>query len=37
MMPREAEECVEMSLSILERRRSQVELQETRSKGTVNA
>jgi len=35
MMPREAEERVEMSLSILESRRSQVELQETRSKGTV--
>ena len=37
MTPREAEECVEMSLSILEGRRSQIELQETRSKGTVKA
>jgi hypothetical protein len=37
LTPREAEECVEMSLSILESRRSQVELQETRSKGTVKA
>jgi hypothetical protein len=35
MTPREAEECVEMSLSILERRKSQVELQKTRSKGTL--
>ena len=37
MTPREAEECIEMSLSILERRTSRVELQETRSKGTVKA
>jgi hypothetical protein len=37
MTPREAEECVEMSLSILERRKSQIELQETRSKGTLKA
>jgi hypothetical protein len=37
LTPREAEECVEMSLSILEGRRSQVDLQETRSKGTVKA
>ena len=37
LTPREAEECVEMSLSILERRQSGVELQETRSKGTVKA
>jgi hypothetical protein len=37
LTPREAEECVEMSLSILERRHSRVELQETRSKGTVKA
>jgi hypothetical protein len=35
LTPREAEECVEMSLSILQRRGSRVELQETRSKGTV--
>jgi hypothetical protein len=35
--PREAEECIELSLSILERRQSGVELQETRSKGTVKA
>ena len=33
--PREAEECIELSLSILEGRRSQTELQETRSKGSV--
>jgi hypothetical protein len=37
MTPREAEECIEMSLSILELRRSRVELQETRSKGTLKA
>jgi hypothetical protein len=37
LTPREAEECVEMSLSILEGRRSEIELQETRSKGTVKA
>ena len=35
MSPREAEECIELSLSILERRTSGVELQETRSKKTV--
>ena len=37
LTPREAEECIELSLSILERRESRVELQETRSKGTVKA
>jgi len=35
--PREAEECVELSLSILERRHSRAELQETRSKGSVGS
>ena len=35
MTPREAEECIELSLSLLERRTGQVELQETRSKGTL--
>jgi hypothetical protein len=33
--PREAEECIELSLSILEHRHSQAKLQETRSKGSV--
>jgi hypothetical protein len=37
MTPREAEECIELSLSILDRRASTVELQETRSKKTVKA
>jgi len=37
MSPREAEECVEMSLAILEKRTSQVQLQETRSKRSVKA
>ena len=35
MTPEEAAEGVEMSLSILERRRSQVELQRTRSKASI--
>ncbi len=35
MTPREAEEVIEMSLSLLEHRESKVELQETRSKETV--
>jgi len=35
MTPREAEECIELSLGILERRTGQIELQETRSKGTL--
>ena len=35
MTPREAEECIEMSFSILEGRQSQVELQRTRSKKTL--
>jgi hypothetical protein len=35
MSPREVRECVELSFSILERRTGQVELQETRSKGTL--
>jgi hypothetical protein len=33
--PREAEECIDLSLSILERRYSRTELQETRSKASV--
>jgi len=33
--PREAEECIELSLSILERRHGRTELQETRSKASV--
>ena len=33
--PREAEECIDLSLSILERRYSLTELQETRSKASV--
>jgi hypothetical protein len=33
--PEEAAECIELSLSILERREAQLELQETRSKGSV--
>jgi hypothetical protein len=35
MSPREAQECVELSFSILERRAGHVDLQETRSKGTL--
>jgi hypothetical protein len=35
MTPKEAEELIEMSLSILERRKSNVQLQETRSKAPV--
>lgn len=35
MSPDEAKECIELSLSILERRQSDVVLQETRSKATV--
>ena len=33
--PREAQECIDLSLSILERRRDPAELQETRSKASV--
>jgi anthranilate/para-aminobenzoate synthase component II len=35
MSPREAQECVEMSLAILDRRQVDVQLQETRSKASV--
>ncbi|MHC4251434.1 MAG: hypothetical protein ACYS9X_20130 [Planctomycetota bacterium] len=35
MAPEEAEECIELSLSILERRRPDVELQRTRSKSSI--
>jgi len=35
MTPAEAQECIELSLSILERREGQTELQETRSKATL--
>jgi hypothetical protein len=37
MTPREAAELVEMSLDILSRRGSDLELQRTRSKATVEA
>ena len=37
MTPREAEECVELSLGVLEKTGSKVELQETRSKATIKA
>ena len=37
MTPDEAKECIELSLSILERRKSDVQLQETRSKASVKA
>jgi len=37
MTPREAEECVELSLGILERTGSKVALQETRSKASIKA
>ena len=33
--PKEAEECIEISMSILERRKAEVQLQETRSKASV--
>ncbi len=35
MSPREAEECIEISLATLERRRPDVELQRTRSKSSI--
>ncbi|MEK7475962.1 MAG: hypothetical protein AAB152_10075 [Candidatus Coatesbacteria bacterium] len=35
MTPDEAKECVELSLAILERRKADVTLQETRSKGSI--
>lgn len=35
MSPREAQECIDISRSVLERRQSEVKLQETRSKDTV--
>jgi hypothetical protein len=37
MTPREAEECVQLSLGILERSGGKIELQETRSKATIKA
>jgi hypothetical protein len=37
MSPREAQECIDLSLAMLERRRPEVKLQETRSKNTVSA
>lgn len=35
MSPKEAAECIEMSLGILERRNAQVDLQETRSEASI--
>jgi len=35
MSPYEAEECIELSLGILERRKAEIKLQETRSKASV--
>lgn len=35
MSPREAQECIDMSLGILEKRDVQIELQETRSKASI--
>jgi hypothetical protein len=35
MTPDEAKECVELSFSILERRKADITLQETRSKGSI--
>ena len=35
LTPKEAEECIEISMSILERRKADVQLQETRSKASV--
>lgn len=37
MTPREAEECIEISLNILERRQNSTKLQETRSKKSIKA
>ena len=35
MTPREAQECIDLSLGILEKRDVQIELQETRSKASI--
>jgi hypothetical protein len=37
LSPREAQECIDLSLAMFERRRPEVKLQETRSKNTVSA
>jgi hypothetical protein len=35
MSPREAQECIDLSLGIIEKRDVQIELQETRSKASI--
>jgi hypothetical protein len=35
MAPKEAQECIDLSLGILERRDAEIQLQETRSKASI--
>jgi hypothetical protein len=35
MTPKEAQECIDLSLGILERRNAEIQLQETRSKSSI--